>query len=224
MENLQNNTEKRIKTINIEELYHALLDMMGPQGWWPAENKPEIILGAILVQNTNWLNVLKSLKNLKEVTNYSSLEIKKIKREQLEALIRPSGFYKNKARAIKRVFQFFDEYSWDYKNINTIFGNQLREKLLSLHGVGFETADVLLVYVFDRPVFIADNYARKLFGYLSQKEYKTYVTLHKEILLPSSFSYEDAQEFHGLIDEFGKKYFVKNVIKTNFLEGKNFVI
>ena len=89
----------------IRKLYDTLLDEMGPQGWWPAESKVEIILGAILVQNTNWRNVDKSLSHLKSATGFLPEEILKLQLEELETLIRPSGFYRNKARAIQASFQ-----------------------------------------------------------------------------------------------------------------------
>ncbi|MFD2728907.1 hypothetical protein [Enterococcus camelliae] len=103
---------------------------MGPQGWWPGESKPEIILGAILVQNTNWLNVTKSLENLKTATNFIPEAICQLQREELETLIRPSGFYKNKARAIETVFHWFDQQAWDYEKIKQKYGRHLRSQLL----------------------------------------------------------------------------------------------
>ena len=202
----------------IRKLYDTLLKEMGPQGWWPADSKVEIILGAILVQNTNWRNVEKSLNNLNAATGFFPEEILKLPLEELETLIRPSGFYRNKARAIQASFQWFGNHKWDYQAVQYEYGKQLRSEILKLHGVGFETADVFRVFIFDQPAFIADAYARRLFSWLTGNSYTTYQSLYQEINLPDDFTYEEAQEFHGLIDEFGKLYLGKNgQVKENFL-------
>lgn len=189
----------------ITEIYQILLTEMGPQGWWPADSKPEIILGAILVQNTNWRNVDRSLKNLRQASNFEPAKILQLSPAALMELIRPSGFYRQKAATIHNVFKWLDRYQWNYSKITTQFGTKLRARLLHLNGVGNETADVFLVYIFDQPVFIADNYARKLFVYLGYPA-ATYQQLQQQIKLPAAFTYQDAQELHGLLDEFGKNW------------------
>ena len=159
--------------IDIPLLYQTLLSELGPQGWWPAESKPEILLGAILVQNTNWQTVEQSLANLKQATQFLPERITSISLEELEQLIRPSGFYKNKAKTIKHMFTWMEDHQWDYQAISQDYQNDLRSELLTIKGIGYETADVLMVYLFDRPVFIADSYARRLFGWLLKEEFKT---------------------------------------------------
>lgn len=209
-----------MKQINIRKLYDTLFTEMGPQGWWPAESKVEIILGAILVQNTNWRNVDKSLNNLKAATAFLPEEILELNVEDLEILIRPSGFYRNKARTIQATFEWFNDHNWDYQATSDQYGDYLRSELLKIRGIGFETADVFQVYIFDQPAFIADAYARRLFSWLTGNSYKTYQSLYQEINLPDDFTYEEAQEFHGLIDEFGKLYLGKNgQVKENFLSN-----
>ncbi|MGH2102482.1 MULTISPECIES: endonuclease III domain-containing protein [Aerococcus] len=209
-----------MKQINIRKLYDTLFTEMGPQGWWPAESKVEIILGAILVQNTNWRNVDKSLNNLKAATAFLPEEILKLNVEDLEILIRPSGFYRNKARTIQATFEWFNDHNWDYQAISDQYGDHLRSELLKIRGIGFETGDVFRVYIFDQPAFIADAYARRLFSWLTGNSYTTYQSLYQEINLPDDFNYEEAQEFHGLIDEFGKLYLGKNgQVKEIFLSN-----
>ncbi|MGX7072548.1 deoxyribonuclease I [Helcococcus kunzii] len=195
--------------MKLKRLYNFLYDNMGPQGWWPAESKDEIILGAFLTQNTNWNNVTKSLYNLQESTNFIPEKIRKLDLENLETLIRPSGFFKNKARGIHNFFVWYEKYQYNPDIVNKIFTETetLRDTLLSFHGIGEETADVLLLYVFDRIVFISDTYARRLFSRLTGKIYTNYKSLHREInLIKENFTLQEAQEFHGLIDEFGKIY------------------
>ncbi|MBG9982939.1 deoxyribonuclease I [Aerococcaceae bacterium DSM 111020] len=205
--------------INIERLYQELSRQIGPSGWWPAESKPEIILGAILVQNTSWNNVEKTLIQLKEVTDFQPQKILALTIDELQSLIRSSGFYKNKSRAIHETFKWFEKHQWDYSKIVQRYSTELSQELLTIHGVGEETADVLLVYVFDQVVFIADAYARRLFSNLEERTYKNYSQLKRAVKLPQHFTSFDAQEFHGLIDEFGKLY-LKDEQKIDELREK----
>ena len=191
--------------IDIRKLYQTMVAHCGEQNW-PAESKPEIVLGAILVQNTSWESAQKSLDQLKEATAFDPQRILQLDDQTLQALIRPSGFYRNKSKAIRAVFEWLDDFNFDYVVIRQHFGEKLRRELLKLRGVGNETADVLLIYVFDVPAFVADNYAQKLFAHLGVPN-KNYQDLAQQITLPADFMFHEAQVFHGLIDEFGKKYF-----------------
>lgn len=206
--------------LNLHQLFERMLKEMGPQGWWPAETKEEIILGAILVQNTAWGNVERSLANIQALTAFQSDKMLNLDTSALMELIRPSGFYKNKSKAILEIFQWLDYHDFDFDQIKQRYGSNLRKELLSLHGIGEETADVLLLYVFDEPVFIADKYAQKLFTLLGQPEIKNYRRLKKRIHQFHEFTLEEAREFHGLIDEFGKLY-LKRVedFSSSFLGG-----
>ncbi|MCR8969620.1 endonuclease III domain-containing protein [Facklamia sp. 7083-14-GEN3] len=192
--------------VSIEKLYKYLLKEIGPSGWWPADSKLEIILGAILVQNTNWANADKALKQLKKQTDLDPHRILALEKSRLQELIYSAGFYKNKALTIQAVFEWFQLQHWDYQQIAKKYDLNLRKELLKLRGVGQETADVLLVYIFDQVAFIADAYARKIFSYLDQRDYKNYGELQQEIQMPESFTYLEAQDLHGLIDNFGKRY------------------
>ena len=189
----------------VNQIYHILLKKMGPQGWWPADSKPEIVIGAILVQNTNWQNATYSLAKLLQATNFIPQKILSLSTKELEKSIFASGFYQAKSRCIKAAFTWFEENAWDYQAIRLRYGTKLRSELLKLPGIGEETADVLLVYVFDQPEFIADKYARRLFSYLGFKA-ESYRQLKQQVSLPKDFSFSAAQELHGLIDEFGKEW------------------
>ncbi|WP_283679585.1 deoxyribonuclease I [Lentilactobacillus sp. Marseille-Q4993] len=192
--------------MDITWLYNQLKTNMGPSGWWPADSKPEIVLGAILVQNTNWRNADAALTALRDETSLDPNSILSLENERLIKLVKPSGFYRNKARAIKSVFSWFNQFEWEYDTMKKYYGTGLRDQLLKLQGVGPETADVLQVYIFDKPVFIADSYTRRLFSALNWMDAKTYQELWNNVSLPKWFTFEDAQEFHGLIDNFGKEY------------------
>ncbi|EMP72935.1 HhH-GPD family protein [Streptococcus sobrinus DSM 20742 = ATCC 33478] len=206
----------------MKQLYQDLLKNLGDQGNWPAENPEEIILGAILVQNTRWENVLLSINNLRQVLDGDFKKILDLEPETLQDLIRPTGFYKNKSKSILKVFSWLDQHAYNYGEIEDNYGKNLRDELLGLFGIGQETADVLLLYVFDQLVFIADKYAQKLFSSLTRKEFSDYSSLHQAVEL-EGFSLSEAQQFHILILEFGKIYFARGAsFEESFLFGATF--
>lgn len=199
--------EGSIISIDLNWLYQTLLTHMGPSGWWSAEDKRDIIVGAILVQNTAWQNADVGLNNLKHRTHLDPDAVLALSQNDLIDLIRASGFYRNKAKAIHNVFQWFNDHHWDYHGVaKSIKQADLRRELLSLPGVGQETADVYLVYIFDLPAFISDSYTRRLFKHLGYQKVDTYQHLASQIQLPENFTAEMAQDFHGQLDEFGKQY------------------
>lgn len=193
--------------LTLRQLYDKMHEHMGPSGWWPAESKEEIICGAILIQNTNWQNADRAVANLRASTAFDPDKLHALTISQLQELVRPAGFFHNKSLAIKTVFDWLARFDFDYGQIATTYGAHLRKALLKLHGVGQETADVLRVYIFDQPAFVSDKYARTLVSHLAAGTYKSYQDLARHCQLSADFSVADAQDFHGLIDEFGKQYF-----------------
>lgn len=205
-------------TVDLTQLYETMSHHMGPSGWWPSDTKSDIIVGAILVQNTYWKNAGTSLNNIKTATQMDAKTLLALSQDDLIDLIRPSGFYKNKSKAIHNVFQWFEDRNWDYHQIWADNRATLRQQLLKLPGVGNETADDYLVYIFDQPDFIADTYARRLFAHLGYEKTDSYPHLKQQITLPKTFTFEMAQDFHGLIDEFGKQYLQhEGDFETSFL-------
>ncbi|MCU5746882.1 endonuclease III domain-containing protein [Staphylococcus sp. SQ8-PEA] len=205
--------------LTTEELYQLLYHHMGPQYWWPADSKIEIIIGAILVQNTNWRNAEYAIERLQQETNLDPQRISELPLELLQEYIRSSGFYKNKGRAIHGIFQWLEMYDYNYEVIKSKFGDSLRKQLLSLRGIGEETADVLLVYIFEEIEFIPDSYTRRIYQKLGYKDTNTYSQLKRQIRLPGYFTNQDANEFHALLDNFGKNYFnVKSDRRYTFLD------
>jgi len=207
--------------LTLYELYQKMLTNMGPTHWWPADTKQQIIVEAILIQNTTEKNATMASQLIKKKTRYNFKKILKMKQETLEELVRPAGFMKNKSKAIKTLSKWYLEHQENSAAVVKKYGPKLRKTLLSLHGVGPETADVLLTYIFDIPQFISDKYSRTLFTQLGIKGLTDYKSLYQQLnFLPKPFTYRDAQEFHGLIDEFGKKYLhpVEN-FKKSFLAG-----
>lgn len=194
--------------LTLYNLYQKMLTHMGATNWWPADSKQQIIIEAILIQNTTELNATRASQLIRAASNYDLQVLVNIPKENLEELVRPAGFMKNKSKAIQEVASWYLAHEENPTKIVQQYGSSLRKVLLSLHGVGPETADVLMAYIFDQPQFIADKYARTLFtqlGINDLTDYKSLAILLAE--LPQPFTFADAQEFHGLIDEFGKQYF-----------------
>lgn len=207
--------------LSLYELYQKMLTHMGPTHWWPADSKEQIIIEAILIQNTTEANATKASNLIREETAYDFEAICQLSPTRLEELVRPAGFMKNKSKAIQGLASWYLRHRANPNAILEKYGCHLRKRLLELHGVGPETADVLLTYVFDQPQFVADKYARTLFGLLGVEGLSHYQSLAGRLhRLPEPFSFEDAQEFHGLIDEFGKAYFRPiEKFQTSFLAG-----
>lgn len=212
--------------LTLYELYKKMLTHMGATNWWPADSKQQIIIEAILIQNTTELNAARASQLIKTASNYDLQVLVNMPKENLEELVRPAGFMKNKRKTIQTVSGWYLAHDETPAKIVQQYGDTLRKTLLTLHGVGPETADVLMAYIFDQPQFIADKYARTLFTQLGIKDLTDYKSLSKQLMtLPQPFTYADAQEFHGLIDEFGKQYFhpVEDFQKS-FLAGDRLIL
>ncbi|HAR4831328.1 TPA: endonuclease III domain-containing protein [Staphylococcus aureus] len=205
--------------LGTDELYKLLYRHMGPQNWWPADNDIEMMLGAILVQNTRWRNAEIALNQIKEHTHFNPNHILELTIETLQSLIHSSGFYKSKSLTIKTLLTWLARHHFNYQEINERYKAELRKELLSLKGIGSETADVLLVYIFGRIEFIPDSYTRKIYDKLGYENTNSYDQFKKVVTLPNHFTNPDANEFHALLDVFGKHYFRDKDIKNyDFLE------
>ncbi|HHO6492919.1 TPA: endonuclease III domain-containing protein, partial [Staphylococcus aureus] len=200
--------------LGTDELYKLLYRHMGPQNWWPADNDIEMMLGAILVQNTRWRNAEIALNQIKEHTHFNPNHILELPIETLQSLIHSSGFYKSKSLTIKTLLTWLARHHFNYQEINERYKAELRKELLSLKGIGSETADVLLVYIFGRIEFIPDSYTRKIYDKLGYENTNSYDQFKKVVTLPNHFTNPDANEFHALLDVFGKHYFRDKDIKN----------
>jgi len=148
----------------LTEYYKALRALWGPQNWWPAQSRLEVIVGAYLTQNTNWSNVEKAIANLRSARVLSIKGLRNIALEQLQQLIRPSGYFRQKAEKLKTFIRFLDvNYSGSLDRMFARPTAKLRAELLALNGVGPETADSILLYAGNHPVFVVDAYTRRIF-------------------------------------------------------------
>ena len=151
------------KENEIREYYRALYQAWGAQHWWPAETRFEVIVGAYLTQNTAWTNVELALAQLRDAGLLSIEGIRRVRLSKLERLIRSSGYFRQKAKRLKTFVAFLDaEYGGSLDRLFTEPTSTLREKLLSLNGVGPETADSILLYAGNHPVFVVDAYTRRI--------------------------------------------------------------
>jgi endonuclease III related protein len=143
--------------------YTALLQHYGPQNWWPAQSRFEVIVGAYLTQNTNWSNVEKAVANLRRARVLNVKALRALPLRKLAELVRPSGYFRQKAARLKGFIAFLDEkYSGSLDRMFAQTTEKLRAELLALHGVGPETADSILLYAGNHPVFVVDAYTRRL--------------------------------------------------------------
>ncbi|MCC8194557.1 MAG: endonuclease III domain-containing protein [Deltaproteobacteria bacterium] len=178
---------KRRRTL--ESLYAAMLAHFGPSGWWPAKTPFEVALGAILTQNTSWTNVDKALAALDAATALVPDRIASLPLPDLEALIRPAGFFRQKSLKILAFLELLRRYDGlGHGETDTALAcfahvetDELRRELLAVSGIGPETADCILLYALDRPSFVVDAYTRRL--------------CLRHGLVPESVRYDELREF-----------------------------
>ncbi len=192
----------------LTEIYQLLFDRFGPQHWWPGQTQFEIVTGAILTQNTNWANVEKAIANLKAADRLTPEKLHQLDVSQLAELIRPAGYYNITAKRLKNFINWlFDNYDGKLTNLEGLDTNQLRAGLLAVKGVGRETADSILLYALERPIFVVDAYtARIAFRHQLIEPDADYEQLRE--LFQSNLP-QDIQlfnEYHALLVRVGKEF------------------
>ncbi|MFQ5779509.1 MAG: endonuclease III domain-containing protein [Nitrospiria bacterium] len=190
------------------EIYHRLYARFGPQHWWPAEHPFEVIIGAVLTQNTSWKNVEKAISRLREKDFLNPKALHQISEKDLSSLIRSSGYFNIKARRIKALIEFiFNAYSG---SLDAMFSEQravLRERLLSVKGIGPETADSILLYAGGFPVFVVDAYTRRIFSRHDHIDYSDdYRKIQNYFMERLPERTDIYNEYHALIVKTGKLF------------------
>jgi len=209
-------------------IYDLLYDRYGTQHWWPGETRDEIIIGAILTQNTNWKNAEKAIENLKYKNLLTLENILNANINEIAQCIHSSGYYNQKTTRLQEIANFFHQKG--LQSFGTLSAANMRSELLALKGIGPETADSILLYAFEKPVFVIDAYTKRIFQRLG--------------FFTENISYEEAQryfmqnlenntklfnEFHALLVRQAKEYCHKNphcakcvlLMKCKF-ENKNY--
>lgn len=199
-------TPKTTLSDNLKDVYSRLLAAYGPQHWWPADGRFEVMVGAILTQSTAWTNVAKAIRNLKAANSLSPEALRRLSLDELAALIRPSGYYAAKSLKLKALAAWVGEHNDDL--VETFAGDteQLRCELLSVYGIGEETADSILLYGGCKPVFVVDAYTRRIVDRVGMAHggtgYSDYQALFS-FNLPSDVAMFN--EYHALLVEHGKR-------------------
>ncbi len=192
----------------IKEIYEIIFNALGEQGWWPAESPFEVIVGAILTQATNWRNVEKAINNLKELELLDPHRLNELPLDQLAYLIRPVGYYNQKARKLKNFLKWFlTNYDGSIDRLRSETVDVLREKLLAIRGIGEETADSILLYALDKPIFVVDTYTHRiLHRHCLADEVMTYRELQALFMDNLEPSPPLFKEFHALLVVIGKRF------------------
>ncbi|MGD1211196.1 MAG: endonuclease III domain-containing protein [Candidatus Acidiferrales bacterium] len=192
----------------LDEYFNSLFTAFGPQHWWPGKTQFEIVVGAILTQNTSWTNVERAIANLRGAGLLSPRAIEKVPPRRLEALIRSSGYFRQKARKLKAFCEFLrTEYRGSLKRMFETPAMVLREKLLGVFGIGPETADSILLYAGDHAVFVVDAYTKRVLsrhGWAHEKTKYDDIRWMFERQFPGNA--RRFNEFHALIVNTGKNY------------------
>jgi endonuclease III related protein len=192
----------------VREYYYQLSAALGPQNWWPAKTQFEIVVGAILTQNTSWTNVEQAMANLRSARMLFPLAMLKASTPRLAQLVRPSGYFRQKAKKLKAFCKFLHaEFGGSLARMFRTPTALLREKLLGVFGIGPETADSILLYAGKHPVFVVDTYTKRILqrhGWADEK------TSYDEVqrLVTSDFPGEaaDYNELHALFVQVGKNW------------------
>ena len=195
----------------VRQIYKKLFRAFGRQHWWPADSAFEVMVGAILTQSTSWKNVEKALANLKKEKVLTAKKLASMDVRDLARLIRPAGYYNVKAGRLKGFLDFFmSDYSGNARRMASEDTSLLRSKLLGVKGIGPETADSILLYALNKPVFVVDAYTKRV--------------LLRHGLMPEDAGYEKVQaffmrgmktdaktfnEYHALIVKLGKEFCLK---------------
>jgi endonuclease-3 related protein len=197
----------------LRRFYATLLESFGPQKWWPARTRWEVICGAILTQNTTWRNATLALKNLRKAGLLAGQPLRRISLPELEQRIRPAGFYRQKTWTLRHFADWIEQaHGGSLNSLFSLGAPRARTQLLALKGIGPETADAILLYAGRQPVFVADAYTRRV--------------LSRHQLLSPAADYPSAQqflhqhlppdaalfnEFHALLVEAAKRFCHRNV-------------
>jgi endonuclease-3 related protein len=193
---------------SIRKYFDVLLAHYGPQKWWPADSPFEVMVGAILAQNTAWKNVEKAIRNLKTYELLDARKIHELDQDTLALAIKPAGYYNVKAARLKNFIAWFlSRFDADLERMRQVSPSRLREELLEVKGIGPETADAILLYALEIPTFVVDTYAHRVLTRhdlaIEEATYEDLKETFEKNLPRDAKLYND---FHALIVSVGKEY------------------
>jgi endonuclease-3 related protein len=192
----------------LASIYQLLFRAYGPQHWWPGETPFEVMVGAVLTQNTSWSNVEKAIANLKREGVLTFERLIKVSPEKLALLIRPSGYFNIKAKRLRHLLMFIHtQYSDNLTSMFAANPTRLRQQLLEVNGIGPETADSILLYAGGKPFFVVDSYTRRIFsrqGLIADNaDYHAMQDFFMNNLTRNASFFN---EYHALIVQIGKEH------------------
>jgi endonuclease III related protein len=189
-------------------VYRRLFDAFGPQHWWPGESPFEVMVGAVLTQNTNWQNVERAIHNLREADLLEPHALYEVPPDELEELIRPAGYFRVKTQRLRSLLEFLvKRYDGSLEAMFAVPLAELREQLLAVHGIGPETADSILLYAGGLPSFVADAYTYRVFsrhGWIGFDTDYHQIQDYVQGELPQDVAMYN--EFHAMLVRLGKDY------------------
>jgi endonuclease-3 related protein len=193
---------------NLLQIFERLHAAFGPQQWWPGESPLEVMVGAVLVQNTAWTNVERAIENLRSAGLVSPTALYALSEKELSELIRPAGYYQVKARRLRNLLRLvIEEYDG---SLDAMFATDLaalREQLLAVSGIGPETADAILLYAANKPTFVVDTYTHRILarhGWIGYEADYHEIKDHFESSLPADERLYN--EYHALLVRLGKEF------------------
>lgn len=213
-------TRKRSNKNKLLLLYHELLNRYGSPGKWPWFNqdiphsRDEIVIGTILTQNTNWRNVQKAIENLRKVKVTTIRRIYELGNKDLELLkgyIRPCGFYNQKSERLFLLCKYIIERYKNLKNFSKLPIRKMYSKLLSLRGIGNETADTIMLYAFNKPTFVVDSYTKRFVKIHKLTKNLNYESIQKYFMQRLPKNIHLYQDYHALIVQWGKNHNKKDL-------------
>ncbi len=190
------------------QIYNLLFTAFGPQNWWPAETDLEMMIGAILTQNTSWSNVEKAIQNLKEKDLVSIKGLSDTPAPILAEYIRPAGYYNLKVRRLKNLISLIhDKHDGDLNSLFSLDTETIRKELLSVKGIGLETADSMILYAAGRALFVVDTYTHRILSRHNLIEEEAgYFEVQMLFMDTLPHDVELFKEFHALLVKTGKDF------------------
>jgi endonuclease III related protein len=212
-----------MRVLSLPGIFDRLLHAFGPRHWWPGDSSLEVSVGAILTQNTAWKNVEKAIANMRGKGLLDAHRLKRIDAASLSEIIRPSGFYRIKAARLKSFIDFlYDEYDGSFEKMGRIETETLRRQLLTVRGIGPETADSILLYALDKPIFVVDAYTFRFLRnhglYARAHTYEEVQSIFMKHLPLDSYLFN---EFHALIVLLCQKFCKKKPLCESCPLGKD---
>lgn len=208
--------------------YKRLYAYFGPQHWWPADSGFEVMVGAILTQNTSWANVEKAIGNLKQKKLLAPRKLYRLPREKLAALIKPAGYFNIKTKRLKNFLDFFlKTYKGNLKKMAPLDSASLRQELLGVNGIGPETADSILLYALHKPVFVIDAYTKRiLLRHRLIREDADYDEIQNLFMQNLKDKLNLFNEYHALLVRLGKEFCLKKKPRCQIcpLNQKKFMV